>query len=216
MTPYGYGLVPDPTGNAPSPMVERFEVRHGDCHQNRDWNDCEKDRERSELKVEGLRSPEGTESWYGWSFYLPHDWPDIWPTKTVLGQFHQVNSHPVWMFLQKGGLVLDDQTKGRTSRLIELIPASALRGCWHRVEIQAKWRRDGEGLFRVWVNGDKKVDWTGPTMTAETVYFRFGVYRSFVSRYLKSTEASTVPGQTAYFANVRKAKTRDGLRPTGN
>ncbi|RVU35282.1 hypothetical protein EOI86_18990 [Hwanghaeella grinnelliae] len=215
--PYGYMLVPDPTGNAPTAVVERFELRDGDCGVNGAWSDCEKDRERSELREMGARSPEGTEAWYGWSFYLPQDWPDVWPTKTVLGQFHQIRSHPIWMFLLKnGGLVLDDQSTGRTTRTVELIPKDDLRDRWHRVEINANWRNDDQGFFRVWIDGETKIAWTGPTMDAETVYFRYGVYRSFVSRFKNATGADTMPTQTAYFANVRRAAAREGLAAPGD
>ena len=41
----------------------RFEVRDGDCGSNGTWNDCTKDRERSEL----LGSPKyGGPHWYAW------------------------------------------------------------------------------------------------------------------------------------------------------
>ncbi len=50
-------------------------------------------------------------------------------------------------------------------------------------------------------------------MTARTVYFKYGLYRAFVSRYLKAEGAKRAPAQTAYFANVRRAATREGLAP---
>jgi hypothetical protein len=46
---HGYRQVVDPTAKAPSAMVERFEVRPGDCFVNLGWDDCAKERERSEL-----------------------------------------------------------------------------------------------------------------------------------------------------------------------
>ncbi len=53
---YGYELIDDPTGDAPSKQVERFEARSGDCHFNGRWSDCERNRERSELWEQGERS----------------------------------------------------------------------------------------------------------------------------------------------------------------
>ena len=46
---YGYAIVEDFTGNAPTPFIEKFEVRPGDCAADIGWSDCAKDRERSEL-----------------------------------------------------------------------------------------------------------------------------------------------------------------------
>jgi len=211
--PYGYTLIDDPTGKAPAKQVERFEVRSGDCYFNDGWSDCERDRERSELSEQGERSPRGTSAWYGWSFYVPEDWPDIYPTKTVLGQFHQQRAHPVWMFLNyNGGLVLDDQSRGRSKRFVPLIDEQNFAGRWHRVEVNAKWEKNASGFMKVWVNGDLKFDYQGKTMTAETVYFKYGVYRSFVSRYKAKSGQDTVPTQAAIFANVRKSLTREGLQ----
>ena len=54
-TSYGYQVVPDPTGSAPVPVVERFEVQPGDCWHNEASDDCSTDRERSELTQRGAR-----------------------------------------------------------------------------------------------------------------------------------------------------------------
>ena len=210
--PYGYTLISDPTGMAPAKQVERFEVRSGDCHFNGGWSDCERNRERSELWEQGDRSPRGTSAWYGWSFFVPEDWPNVEPAKTVIGQFHQHRAHPIWMFLNhKGGLVLDDQSTGRSTRSIPLIDEANFTGRWHRIEVNGKWETDNTGFLKVWVNGELKLDYSGQTMTADTVYFRFGVYRSFISRYKTKIGSELLPTQIAMFAKVRKAATREGL-----
>ena len=207
-TPHGYQVVDDPTGASPSPRVERFEVRAGECEENGAWSDCRADRERSELAEFDSRSFEGDEAWYGFSFYLPEDWPDVWPTKTVIAQWHQEWRHVVWMLLhRRGALVLDNQSGGATSEYVELIPAGELLGRWRRIEFHAKWSTGKDGLIRLYLDGGLKVERTGPNMTAEKVYFKYGVYRSFISRH-----GHPVPTQSVYFSNVSKAKTRAGLR----
>ena len=211
--PHGYTIIKDPTGKAPHPVVERFEVRAGDCHFNNGWSDCDKDRERSELRETGALSPVGTSAWYGWWFYLPADWPNVYPTKTTIAQFHQVRAHPVWMFLLRHGeLVLDDQSIGRTTRYVPLVEANRLKGVWHRIEVHAHWSHDKTGFLKVYVNGDLKVDHKGRTMTTDMVYFRYGVYRSFISRYRSDDADEVIPTQAAYFANVMKAEARDALK----
>ena len=209
---YGYQVVADPTGAAPTALVERFEVRPGDCAANTGWDDCANDRERSELSENGGRTPAGRTWWYGWSLYLPSDYPNVYPTKVALGQFHQSSSHPVWMFQNSsGGYHLDDQVHGSTVRYHTLIDEKALRGRWHRIEVQARWSRKEDGFMRVWVDGNQKVDHAGPTMDADEVYFKYGVYRSFLSRYKTARKVDAVPPQVAYFANVRRSATREGL-----
>ena len=207
-TPHGYQVVDDPTGAAPIGQVERFEVRAGECGVNGGWSDCRADRERSELAEFDSRNEEGDEAWYGFNFYLPSDWPDVWPTKTVIAQWHQEWRHVIWMLLhQRGALVLDNQSGGSSSERIELIPAEELRGRWHRIELHAKWSTRKDGVVRLYVDGELKVERLGPNMTGGRVYFKYGVYRSFISRH-----GHPVPTQTAYFSNVSKAKTQEGLR----
>ncbi|NBT42441.1 MAG: hypothetical protein EBT20_18595, partial [Alphaproteobacteria bacterium] len=46
---YGYEVINDFTGAAPTTKIEKFEVRPGDCSTDGKWSDCKNDRERSEL-----------------------------------------------------------------------------------------------------------------------------------------------------------------------
>ena len=211
--PHGYAVIEDPTGTAPTRLVERFEVRHGDCEADNGWSDCDRDRERSELSEQKKRTTRGKSYWYGWSLYLPEDYINVYPTKVALGQFHQVEAPPVWMFQNSsGGYHLDRQVHGSTREYFELIDEENLRGKWHHIEVNARWSEGADGFFKVWVNGEQKADYSGQTMTAMKVYFKYGVYRSFMSRYRRANGIDEVPGQVAYFANVRRASSREGLR----
>lgn len=211
-TSYGYQVVDDPTGSAPTSMVERFEVQPGDCSAAYGWSDCKNDRERSELSERHKSWTRGTTKWYGWSFYVPEDFINIFPTKTVLGQFHQEGSHPVWLFQHANyGFFLDKQVFGRTRGFYKLIEENDLRGKWHRIEVHAKWTKKDDGFFKVWVNGEQKFDYSGQTMTATATYFKYGIYRAFLSRYKRLTGSDEVPGQIVYYANVRRASSREGI-----
>jgi len=200
---YGYLAVKDPTESASVPVVERFEVRPGDCAE----IDCKTDRERSELREMGHPNKEGETWWYGWSIFVPPEYPNVYPTKVALGQFHQMDGKPAFMFQNyKGGLWLDNQLR---NRYYNLISKEDLRGRWHKVEVNVKWSRSGKGFLKVWVNGEQRIEIKGKTMSRKKVYFKYGVYRSFLSRYPKKA----VPGQVVYYANVRKHTTREGLLP---
>lgn len=215
---HGYKVIEDHTGNAPTDVIEKFEVRPGDCsHGSGGWSDCANDRERSELKEPYDRrfTGNGSEQWYGWSIYFPKDYPNVYPTKTALGQFHQHKAHVVWMFQNSsGGYHLDDQVTGYTRKYHQLIDEEDLRNKWHKIEIHVKWSRDDNGFMRVWANGEQKVDYQGQTMDDHIVYFKYGVYRSFMSRYKNANNVDEVPTQTVYYSNVKRAKTREGLQPS--
>ena len=208
---HGYLIKEDVTGSAPTKLIEVFEVRPGDCFWDRGWNDCDEDRERSEISEKNKETGVGSEYWYGWNIYFPEEYLNVYPTKTALGQFHQDKSSVIWMFQNSdGGYHLSDQTNGEYYKLID---EDDLRGKWHKIEIQVKWSKGSDGFFRVWVNGEQKVDLSGQTMNAERVYFKYGVYRSFLKRYKWSYDESKVPTQKAYFSNVKRGHTRDSLAP---
>ncbi|WP_434355010.1 polysaccharide lyase [Parasalinivibrio latis] len=213
-TSYGYVVMDDPTNQAPTELIEVFDVRPGDCGSNGGWSDCDKDRERSELSEAKKKNQRGKEYWYGWSIYFPEDYVNVYPTKVALGQFHQHKSHPVWMFQNSsGGYHLDRQVRGYTEKYDELISEEDLRGKWHKIEIHAKWQVDDSGFFKVWVNGEQKVDYKGKTMSAHKVYFKYGVYRSYMSRYKLKHGTDSVPAQKVYFSNVKRGSSREALAP---
>jgi len=211
---YGYQLVDDPLGEFDDQLVERFEVRPGDCVSTPGWSDCKNDRERSEVKELVNRKSTGVTAWYGWNFYLHPDWPNVFPTKTALGQFHdKIGPNATWMFLQKrGGLYLDDHSLGYSSRMSLLIPEEELVGKWHRIEMHIKWAENETGFIEVWANNRLMFEHQGKTMNSDTVYFKYGVYRSFMKRYKNTYDVDSVPTQIAYFGNVSKAQDRAGLR----
>lgn len=213
-TQHGYVQLKDPTQSAPTKTVEVFEVHPGDCARNRGWDDCANDRERSELSEADKDNFPGDVYWYGWSIYFPLEYINVYPTKVALGQFHQKKSHPVWMFQNSsGGYHLDDQVQGRTRKYYPLINGSELRGRWHKIEVHAHWTQNTDGFFKVWVNGKRKVNYKGSTMSAERVYFKYGLYRTFISRYKNANQVASVPAQKVYFSNVKRGKTREELAP---
>ncbi len=183
----------------------RFEVRPGDCSRGKHgWDDCENDRQRTEMKQAGYQR-HGETWWHAFSLYVPETHQNVWPAKLSFAQFHQEGAKPVIMFQNhKGGLWLDIHDADRTIRLSRLIDASDLRGRWHDIVMQARWSRQADGFVRIWVGGQKRADYLGPTMTAEKVYFKFGLYRSHLGRNAKVGSVT----HTAYFDHVVRGRTR--------
>ncbi len=182
----------------------RFEVRAGDCSWTIGWNDCEKDRERHELL--SRQAWGGGEYWHHWSIFLPEDYPVIFPVKVALGQFHQQNSHVVWMFQNRtGGYFVDNQTIGRTLESVKILTDEEMRGKWSDVLVHVRWTHKKDGFYRVYVNGETipRYEWTGQTKRkGKKVYYKVGIYRTYVSR-----EPAGPQTQVVYYDHVNRAKT---------
>ena len=94
-----------------------------------------------------------------------------------------------------------------------MIKEDELRGRWHKIEVHVRWAKDHSGFIYVWVNDEQKVDYQGQTMDASQVYFKYGLYRSFLSRYKRAKNVDDVPAQKVYYANVKRSKSRKKLAP---
>lgn len=216
--PHGYMIVRQPV--RVGPIAERFEVRPGDCAAQPGWDDCAKDRERSELGELPPLTNVGEEAWYAFSFYLDPSYPNVFPTKTALGQLHQKGApHPPLEFnhgltrdTKEMGYYLDFNLTERGHFL--LIPEAQMRGRWHDVIVHARWSKGMDGLVEVWVNGVLKARVPGPNTNVDgPIFFKYGVYRSFVSRY-RNRYGVPPPPQVAYFDEVHKGRTRADVYPT--
>lgn len=203
---YGYQVVSKADGHPvrAGDNALRFEVRAGDCSWGPGWNDCDNGRERHEML--STDSWSGGEGWYHWSIYLPEDYPIIYPVKVALGQFHQKGSHPVWMFQNgNGGYIVDNQTSGLSGWMTPILTDGEMRGKWNDILIHARWTSERDGFFYVYVNGETEPrhSWSGPTKKpGQQVYFKFGIYRSFMWRY-----PGDAPTQIVYFDAVNRAST---------
>jgi len=209
---HGYQIVSAPDhsvryGN----KSERFEVRPGDCSRSKGsgWDDCEKDRERSELIQRGYTQKEGDEYWYRWSIYLPPTHQNIYRTKLAYAQFHQKGCPPVFMFQEFGGgyyMNIQPPIKRHNARR-KLLEEHEFVGKWNDIVVHARWTRKNDGWIRVWVNGEEKAAYSGKTMSCKEVYFKYGVYRSFLSRSAKSKTVTTI----AYYDGVVRSKLKEGM-----
>ena len=76
-----------------------------------------------------------------------------------------------------------------------------------------KWTKKDDGFFKVWINNELKYEHNGPTKTEEKVFFKFGIYRTFLSKYIKfqktiGNNINEVPTQVVYFDEVRMGKSK--------
>jgi hypothetical protein len=211
---YGYQRVSQPHPVRAGETSERFEVRDGDCYWNSGWNDCKTDRERSELTETSPLATIGFEYWYGWSLFVPKDFPNIYPTITTLGQFNQkvTNIPPVMFNLRWSGFWL---MMYQYDHSFLLIPEDDFRNRWHDIIVHVKWSTDFDGFLKVWVNGQLKVEHFGPqTWHNYPIYFKYGIYRTEISKYKLTEGADRVPTQIVYFDEVRGGRSRESVDPS--
>lgn len=194
-------------------LSERFEVRSGDCTGTE--QDCATDRERAERFEAPPYSKLNREYWYTYKIYFPEDFEFTPPVNNLFGQFHQrgkgVNIVNIGMH---GGqpegyyfeLIPFEEGPGLVDTL--LISNTELREKWHTIVVNAKWSNKSDAFVKVWVNGVKKVDYKGPNINRNTpVYFKYGAYRAYVSRY-----GSPLPTQVVYYRDVRRGNAEKDLK----
>ena len=206
--------------------AQKIEVRPGDCSKNTDWNDCTTDRERMEFSSDE-KFMMGEERWIAWSLYIPKSFIDTTPVRTSLGQIHQINGpsgkiakmHSIPPLLQfdiiNGEYVLRHHVlHGEFKNIVDetinypLIPVEALRGAWTDIVLHIYFGKKN-GTATVYVNGEvkAKISKNLVSFSPSSFYFKYGVYRSFVSRY-KMQKGKTIPTQIVYFDEVRIGKER--------
>jgi hypothetical protein len=209
-TPYGYRIAEAPQPVRAGKYSERFELHSGDCSGNEDWDDCKEDRERSELKQLDPLAENDVSQWYAWSIYLPEGYPNIFPVKVALAQFHQGLGHPPLMFQNGEGGYWIEMNQLHLPPVL-LIPDSDLRGKWHDLLMHVNWTTRKSGYLTLWVDGKKKFDRRGATLKkAGEVYFKYGIYRSFLSR---APKGKAIPNQVVYFDEVKWGHSRAEVEP---
>ena len=197
----------------------RFEVQPGDCGADKDgeWSDCKGDRERHELS--GKKMKNGSTWWYAWSIYFPEDHINIYPTSVAYGQFHQTGSFPLFMFKERenGYWLAKSTNNDMTDESRKILDDKDMKGKWNDILVNAKWSHKKDGFFKLWANGKLVYEHQGRTKSKGTkVYFKFGLYRSFMSNWLNSEKninnSSGAPAQIVYYDEIRKAKKCNKLK----
>lgn len=209
--PYSYARVRFADGT----QGERFTLKAGDCP--RSTGDCRADRERVEFFDTSQAVRPGDMRWYAWSFYLPSQGfpvPRFDGMPYMFGQIHQrgtsgpeimLQMFPdgLWLFLSNPYRLDDDPMNPiGPYREVRLGSPRAFFDRWTRIKLQVGWSRGNDGFVRAWVNGRPAWSYDGPTTNAnDALYFKYGLYRSFVSRC-----GGPCPDATVYYRNVRQGR----------
>lgn len=200
--------------------------------------DCDYGSVRSELREKkrgkGLYSafPQPDPAWYGFDLLIPRDYPTKGQQTAGFNIFAQWKSercpqlaiahwtrpshdNALFLFLTRavGDWNNHDCDEVATKKIIGM---NAIKGRWTRIELYVDWSAGSDGGVDVYVNGKRQTRYRGPTLDPDNRnqkgrasnknYFSYGTYLSGTKgvRHVK-------PG-TVYFANMRRARSRDGLR----
>lgn len=194
-------------------VSQRFEIRHGDCGEDMNTSDCNMDRQRVERlpQYKYIIEKPGYVTWYGFSVYIPSEFKDITPSNTCLAQVKFVGRRePLWQMNAGNGKVFLHFNGSGTDCDIGYL--KDMRQKWTDISLGIDYEtRSGVGYFngsyvQLWVNGEKIGCSNGHFITENmirnkkkknaNIYFRYGIYNSYVSRWLDKNKTKYVSYKT--------------------
>jgi hypothetical protein len=221
-----FQLITNPDKSRRGEKYQRFEVGDGDCFGDDKWNDCETDRERVEFTSSLAitdQQPTGNQC-FAFSIMLDDSFQSASPTNTTLGQIHQSGGPkgtvhglksvpPIIQFD-----VINDYyglnwhiLSGSATNVIDsgvylkLIPIDDMRGKWTDISLCLDF---ADKNISAWVNGNKIVDIDKSPINVKfiptAIFFKHGIYRSFISKYKASHGKDVMPTQIVYYDEVRR------------
>ena len=214
---YNFQYIKDKTKARAGKYFQRFEVRDGDCFGDDTWNDCKNNRERVEFSAEPQQRPIKKQC-YGYSLMLSKDFIDTHPTNTSLGQVHQKGGPTGFMegFKSQPGVLMFHAQEGyydfdwlylhgsrtdikQTDLKFRLLSLDDMKGKWTDISFCLDFAKNNMSL---WVDGKRKFDINQPPTglhMPESIFFKYGIYQSFVSKHSGST-----PTQIVYYDEIRR------------
>lgn len=219
-TEYGFAKVKD--FSRLGKRAQRFEVRAGDCGWDDSWSDCDNDRERSEVTVKKPWRP-STDQWIGFSMYLPADFKTSSRVRTTVGQVKmrggptgyaggfpsvrgvfQMEMQGNRYFLRVHVLSGPFDNVRDDIKDYNLASISQLRGRWTDFAIRVK-TKSTPNTLEVYKNGKRvALHNYNQNYAPREYYFKYGIYRSFVSR-----NGGAMPTQVVFIDKVRMGRSYD-------
>ena len=161
--------------------------------------DRQKDKVPYRTEVSGPRADVGKEYWYGFSIYLPNDYPAdrVWE---IVAQWHgspdfnlgETWRNPVmalsttggrWSILNRWDAKRNTFEGGKRaydgSKQYDFGPYR--KGVWTDWVVHVQWSYRADGVLQIWQNGKKVVDRKGPNTfnDAKGPYFKMGIYKGW-------------------------------------
>jgi len=217
---YNFKYIKDKNKARAGKYFQRFEVRDGDCFGDDSWNDCENDRERVEFSAEPEQRPKKNQC-YGYSLMLSKDFIDTYPTSASLGQVHQkggptgtaeglASFPPLIQIDARGGYLFFNwhELSGSATNVIDrsqyhiLKRLKDMKEVWTDISFCLDFKNK---RMDAWVDGIKKVEILKSPIffKPKSIYFKHGIYRSFISKYKKFNN-SKMPTQIVFYDEIRR------------
>lgn len=140
----------------------------------------------------------GTQIWYGWSIYLDPSYPDLWKSNAMFGQVKMRNWRlPIWSIkLKQGKIALWVHAEEECS----LGRLDNWRGNWVDFAMFADYSTNPAGPSIVlYVYGERACTYSNLLVTPAMeevengeLYLKYGIYNSFVSRWLDRNKTQNV------------------------
>ena len=217
LSSHNFQFLNDSTKSRRGSQYQGFELRDGDCGSYIDWDDCANDRERVEFTAEPFLPPRGKQC-IAFSIMLDENFTLGSFNQTTLAQIQQrggptgfmegYESRPgVLMFHAQDGYYDFDWLYLHGSRTdikqtdlkFRLLSLDEMKGKWTDISFCLDFAKNNMSL---WVNGKRKFNINQPPTglhLPESIYFKYGIYRSFGSKQL-----SIVPTQIVYYDEIRR------------
>jgi len=217
---YNFQYIKDKTKARAGKYFQRFEVRDGDCFGDEGWSDCDTNRERVEFSTRPEQRPKKNQC-YGYSLMLSKDFIDTHPTNTSLGQVHQkggptgtagglasfppliqIDARQGYLFFNWHELSGSATNVIDESRYYRLKPLKDMKEVWTDISFCLDFKNK---RMDVWVDGIKKVEILKSPIffKPKSIYFKHGIYRSFISRY-KARNNGKMPTQIVFYDEIRR------------
>ena len=194
----------DPTGLAPQPFVQRFELRTGHCQAKPPYNDCKSGTERAELaQTAGGSSRQGDPQWYRWRLYIPEEFESSYPAKNRFGQFIDSRTQKATWVLELGrtGVLWLGRLVAGDSEYFSLLTKQQLLEGWQEIIVQVTWSKTN-GVLNMWINGEQIVRYQGQTCDKCDVFFSYGIARMGVEKFAKRYPERPLPDQIVFYSPV--------------
>ena len=220
LSSHNFQFLNDSTKSRRGNQYQRFELRDGDCGSYTTWDDCANDRQRVEFTADFL-PPKGKHC-IAFSIMLDDSFVTMHPTSTALAQIQQSGGPSGFIegFKSNPGVLMFHAHEGyydfdwlylhgsrtdikQTDLRFRLLSLDEMKDKWTDISFCLDFAKNNMSL---WVNG-KRIFYINQPPTGlhlpESIFFKYGIYQSFVTKYKKKYNRNT-PTQIVYYDEIRR------------
>ena len=192
----------------------RFEVREGDCGEDKKYSDCKSNRQRTELQTVEYQK-RNKEYWYSASIYLPEDYISVAPVRTVFTQIYEKGWKPILMITDRSSewLEVGRMWSGEYVEMKKGIKINDMKGKWTDILINVRYTRKEDGFMKVWINNKLILESlnikTFTPYTNKGAKIEWGIYQTGVSDWKRKHGDKPYPNMVVYFDEVNQGNSKE-------